>query len=158
MTTPSTFRILAHLWITSAFFALAFDPLGVVYEAAHLARRDFGGSAPAVVDTGDTERPFGVDGDTFTDYDSAAQRSCNIQFDNCQRAANGDSSVSFSVVDCSNQQNVCLVDPPSAEEPSTSMTATEDENSDTTESESGLGSIVQTAIPYDSEYDLVCDL
>jgi hypothetical protein len=36
----TTFRtLLTHLWITSAFLALAFDPMGVVYEVAHLDRR-----------------------------------------------------------------------------------------------------------------------
>ncbi|KAL2803079.1 hypothetical protein BJX63DRAFT_425585 [Aspergillus granulosus] len=56
----TTFRtLLTHLWIASAFLALAFDPMGVVYEVAHLNRR--------VIKTDDSERPFEVDGNTFVD-------------------------------------------------------------------------------------------
>ncbi|KAL3453816.1 hypothetical protein BJX65DRAFT_301632 [Aspergillus insuetus] len=166
-----TFRtLLPHLWITSAFLALAFDPMGVVYEVAHLDRRagTLGSSAPSVIKTGNSERPFAVDGNTFADYDSAAQRSCNIQFDNCQRSANSGSS--FSVSDCQDQQNDCLADPPVAEVESSSVTAAEDDSSesdttepdraepDRTESESEPAPLAQTRIPYDSDYDLVCDL
>ncbi|CEL07989.1 hypothetical protein ASPCAL11143 [Aspergillus calidoustus] len=167
----TTFRTLfTHLWITSAFLALAFDPMGVVYEVAHLDRRagTLGSSAPSVIKTGDSERPFAVAGNTFADYDSAAQRSCNIQFDNCQRAANSGSS--FSVSDCQDQQNDCLADPPAAEAGSSSVTAAEDDGSesgttepdrpepDRTESESEPAPLAQTRIPYDSDYDIVCDL
>ncbi|KAL4873499.1 hypothetical protein BDV12DRAFT_79342 [Aspergillus spectabilis] len=165
MRTASSFRLLAHLWVTSTFLARAFDSLGIVYDVAGppLAPRasTLGGGAPAVIRTGSSERPYGVDGNTFTDYASASQRSCNIQFDNCQKAANGGSSASFSVDDCSNQQNDCLADPPSAEDETSSMTAdsvdtsgtrgSDTTDSDTTEMES-------VTIPYDSEYDLVCDL
>ncbi|KAF4204624.1 hypothetical protein CNMCM8927_007252 [Aspergillus lentulus] len=62
------------------------DPLGLVYEAAApppLGKRQdlqsfagaLGGAAPAVTSTGDSERPYGVSGNTFTDFESAAQRS-----------------------------------------------------------------------------------
>jgi hypothetical protein len=49
------------------------------------------GGTPAspITNSGDTERPFSVDGSTFTDFDSAAQRSCDNQFQACQNAANG---------------------------------------------------------------------
>ncbi|KAL2854420.1 hypothetical protein BJY01DRAFT_205629 [Aspergillus pseudoustus] len=65
MTTFQT--LLAHLWIASAFLVLAFDPMGVVYEVAHLHRRagTLGGSAPLVIKTDDSERPFEVDGNSF---------------------------------------------------------------------------------------------
>jgi hypothetical protein len=48
-----------------------------------------GTPASAITNSGDKERPFSVDGDTFTDFDSAAQRSCDNQFQACQNAANG---------------------------------------------------------------------
>ncbi|KAL6235747.1 hypothetical protein BDW75DRAFT_230027 [Aspergillus navahoensis] len=91
MTTQSTLRIFAHLWVASTFLALAFDPLGIKYEVAgtHLARR--------VTETGDSERPYEVDGNTFI--------------------ANTDSSASFSLEDCQNQQ----ADPPAVADGSSSM-------------------------------------
>ncbi|KAJ0424161.1 hypothetical protein BJY00DRAFT_277200 [Aspergillus carlsbadensis] len=156
---PTFQTLLTHLWITSAFIALAFDPMDVVYEVAHLDRRagTFGTSAPSVIKTGDSERPFAVDGNTFADYDSAAQRSCNIQFDNCQRAANSGSL--FSVSDCQDQQNNCLADPPAAEAES-SVTAAADDGSESgsTEPEPEPAPLALTMIPYDSDYDLVCDI
>jgi hypothetical protein len=48
-----------------------------------------GKPASAITNSGNTERPFSVDGNTFTDFDSAAQRSCDNQFQACQNAANG---------------------------------------------------------------------
>ncbi|KAL4820902.1 hypothetical protein BDW67DRAFT_73971 [Aspergillus spinulosporus] len=88
MITQSTLCAIAHLWIASTFLALAFDPLGIKYEVAgiHLARRaqNLGGDTPAITETGDSERPYEVDGNTFTDYESAAQRrytrSVHIQY------------------------------------------------------------------------------
>ncbi|KAL4743434.1 hypothetical protein BDV11DRAFT_178274 [Aspergillus similis] len=137
MTTQSTLRIIAHLWVASTFLALAFDPLGIKYEVAgtHLARRAniLGGDTPAITETGDSERPYEVDGNTFTDYESAAQRSCNIQFDNCQLIANTDSSASFSLEDCQNQQNYCIADPPSVADGSSSMSVASVDTSDTSE-------------------------
>ncbi|KAL5334034.1 hypothetical protein BJX70DRAFT_402988 [Aspergillus crustosus] len=170
MKPASTFQILTHVWIASTSLARAFDPLGVVYEVVgpHLAPRagTLGGSTPAITRTGDSERPYSVNGNTFTDYPSAAQRSCNIQFDVCQRAANGGSSVSFSLEDCSNQQNDCLADPPSIEDEAGSMSAASFDNSDTRGSDTAESDttetrpkqLARTTIPYDSEYDLVCDL
>ncbi|KAL3470820.1 hypothetical protein BJX99DRAFT_238611 [Aspergillus californicus] len=182
--TPSLIRtLIAQLCLIPPFLALAFDPLGVVYEVAHLSRRDFdgtlGGAAPAITETGDEERPYEVDGNTFTDYDSAAQRSCNIQFDNCQRAANTDSSVSFSLEDCTDQQNDCFADPLSVEDSTTTTTTAAEEGDDdeeeddddeddeesatatevdTTDPVAVAGMVAQTTIAYDLEYDLVCDL
>ncbi|BCS22740.1 uncharacterized protein APUU_30965A [Aspergillus puulaauensis] len=215
MTTPSIFKcLLAHLWITPTFLALAFDPLGIVYDVAksspHLVRRagTLGISIPAITKNGDSERPYSVDGDSFTDYESAAQRSCDIQFDVCQRAANTNSSVLFSLEECQSQQNDCRADPPAAEDENASMTVASDDssgstvsdtaNSDTessgptgsgtTESQTadsntaesvatGSGTtesntakpipeesepeptlVSQTMLPYDSEFDLLCDL
>ncbi|KAL4924324.1 uncharacterized protein BDV17DRAFT_218914 [Aspergillus undulatus] len=140
MTTRGTVRILANLWLASSIFASAFDPLGIVYEVAspHLVRRAgiLGGSTPTITETGDSERPYAVDGNTFADYDSAAQRSCNIQYDSCQLAANTDSSASFSLEDCQNQQNDCIADPPAVGDGDTTMSVVSDDTSDTTGSDS----------------------
>lgn len=48
-----------------------------------------GASASAITNSGDAERPFSVDGQTFDSFDAAAQRSCDNQFQACQGAANG---------------------------------------------------------------------
>ncbi|KAL4754015.1 hypothetical protein BDW72DRAFT_167203 [Aspergillus terricola var. indicus] len=137
MATQSTLRTIAHLWVASTFLALAFGPLGFKYEVAgtHLARRanTLGGDTPAITETGDSERPYAVDGNTFTDYESAAQRSCNIQFDNCQLIANTDSSASFSLEDCQSQQSDCIADPPSVADGSSSMSVASVDTSDTSE-------------------------
>lgn len=45
--------------------------------------------ASAITNSGNPQRPFAVDGDTFDSFDSAAQRSCDNQFTGCQDAANG---------------------------------------------------------------------
>ena len=47
-----------------------------------------GTKASPITNSGDAKRPFKVDGDTFTDFDTAAQRSCDNQFQGCSRAAN----------------------------------------------------------------------
>ncbi|KAL5002384.1 hypothetical protein BDV10DRAFT_119816 [Aspergillus recurvatus] len=143
MVTQSTLRTLTHVWVVSTFLASAFDPLGIKYEVAgtHLARRAglLGGNTPAITETGDSERPYEVDGNTFTDYDSAAHRSCNIQFDNCQLIANMDSSASFSLEDCQNQQDECIADPPAVADGSSSMSVASVNTSDSTSDTSGTG-------------------
>ncbi|EDU47254.1 hypothetical protein L13192_05254 [Pyrenophora tritici-repentis] len=48
-----------------------------------------GTKASPITNSGDAKRPFKVDGDTFTDFETAAQRSCDNQFQGCSRAANG---------------------------------------------------------------------
>jgi hypothetical protein len=61
--------------------------------------------ADAVTNSGNSERPFEVDGDTFTDFNSAAQRSCDNQKNKCAQTANsGDNKAGFEVSDC-DQQN-----------------------------------------------------
>jgi hypothetical protein len=51
-----------------------------------------GTRASAITNSGDSERPFSVDGDTFTSFESAAQRSCDNQFQACQATANGNNN------------------------------------------------------------------
>ena len=47
-----------------------------------------GGPAPEVVDTGDADRPFEVNGATFQNLDAALERSCAVQNNACSDAAN----------------------------------------------------------------------
>ncbi|KAF1960243.1 hypothetical protein CC80DRAFT_404715 [Byssothecium circinans] len=67
-----------------------------------------GFSASPITNSGDTKRPFSVDGDTFTDFQSAAQRSCDNQFQKCSQAANrGGNKGDLKVQDCDEQKNDC---------------------------------------------------
>lgn len=80
-----------------------------------------GTRASAITNSGDKERPFQVDGDTFTSFDTAAQRSCDNQFKGCSDTANksgggGDKGKKgkkrqdgsgLSVNDCDEQKNKC---------------------------------------------------
>lgn len=58
--------------------------------------------ADAVASTGDTVRPYAVCGDTFTDFASAAGRSCDNQMNSCADMANS-GGANFSVGDCDAQ-------------------------------------------------------
>ncbi|KAF2809708.1 uncharacterized protein BDZ99DRAFT_463478 [Mytilinidion resinicola] len=65
-----------------------------------------GGAAPAISNSGDPKRPFEVDGDTFTDFKSAAQRTCDNQANTCSEAANDAKDKGpFSVNDCNSQRS-----------------------------------------------------
>ncbi|KAH8692694.1 hypothetical protein BGW36DRAFT_25438 [Talaromyces proteolyticus] len=69
---------------------------------------DKGGLAPPINRTNDPMRPFAVGNNTFTDLISAGQRSCNIQFNKCQRAANQNTNISYTVSDCQTQKSSCF--------------------------------------------------
>ncbi|CAO2658807.1 Nn.00g065300.m01.CDS01 [Neocucurbitaria sp. VM-36] len=47
-----------------------------------------GTKASPITNSGNPQRPFAVDGDTFDSFQSAAQRSCDNQFQGCSNAAN----------------------------------------------------------------------
>ncbi|KAJ9303403.1 hypothetical protein C8Q69DRAFT_302314 [Paecilomyces variotii] len=66
---------------------------------------DLGGAAPAVTNSGDSTRPFEVNGDTFVNEAGALQRSCDVQFNTCANQANG--GASFSVAQCQQQEDQC---------------------------------------------------
>jgi hypothetical protein len=59
-------------------------------------------SAPPITNSGDPKRPFIVDGQTFDKFESAAQRSCDNQFQGCQREANDKKE--FTVGECNEQK------------------------------------------------------
>ncbi|KAF1839238.1 hypothetical protein BDW02DRAFT_487414 [Decorospora gaudefroyi] len=71
------------------------------------------GGAPAapITNSGDQERPFSVEGDTFDTFESAAQRSCDNQFNACAQAANSRNrrrqDGGLSVQACSEQKDAC---------------------------------------------------
>ncbi|KKY31566.1 hypothetical protein UCDDA912_g08487 [Diaporthe ampelina] len=67
---------------------------------------DLGGAAPAVIDSGDADRPFSVNGATFANEGAAIQRSCAVQHNACANAANSGSG-DFSVSDCGAQEDEC---------------------------------------------------
>lgn len=59
--------------------------------------------ATPVVDSGNTDRPFQVKGDTFVNIGAALQRSCDQQFNACANAANS-GTAGLSVAACSAQK------------------------------------------------------
>lgn len=62
--------------------------------------------ASAITNSGDPQRPFGVDGDTFPDFKTAANRACDNQFNQCADAANSKTG-NFAVGDCDRQTVQC---------------------------------------------------
>jgi hypothetical protein len=58
-----------------------------------------------ITSTGNTDRPFSVDGNTFTSFSDALQRSCDIQNNACADVANGGNSKGVTVSECSNQES-----------------------------------------------------
>ncbi|KAK3367007.1 hypothetical protein B0T24DRAFT_581427 [Lasiosphaeria ovina] len=68
---------------------------------------DLGGvKASAITFSGDRDRPFEVDGDTFNDFPTAAIRACDNQFNKCAQAANAKQG-NFAVGDCDKQTTQC---------------------------------------------------
>ncbi|OCL03865.1 hypothetical protein AOQ84DRAFT_356673 [Glonium stellatum] len=58
--------------------------------------------------SGDSTRPFEVAGSTFTDFKSAAQRTCDNQFNTCANQANAEQNKgAFTVTDCNTQKTQC---------------------------------------------------
>ncbi|KAF5867337.1 hypothetical protein ETB97_000106 [Aspergillus alliaceus] len=104
--------------------ALNLDPVGLVYAPASLGKRQ-------VTYTGDAERPYGVDGDTFLQ-----QQIQLLSEDNCMSTISSTSVAPQAVTMASE---------------TTASASTSDENNIAPQ-------FAQTTIPYDSEFDLVCDL
>ncbi|EJT76788.1 hypothetical protein GGTG_06703 [Gaeumannomyces tritici R3-111a-1] len=65
-----------------------------------------GGAAPAVTNTGG-QRPFTVNGNTFTNAKAALTRSCDIQNNQCFNAVNG-GRLTGGTAQCGTQQQQCL--------------------------------------------------
>ncbi|KFY48337.1 hypothetical protein V495_01426 [Pseudogymnoascus sp. VKM F-4514 (FW-929)] len=66
-----------------------------------------GAAAEAITNSDDEKRPFQVGDDTFTDFKSAASRSCDDQKNACAKIANGDNSNGLKVSDCDDQRDTC---------------------------------------------------
>ncbi|OBT77655.1 hypothetical protein VF21_03757 [Pseudogymnoascus sp. 05NY08] len=68
-----------------------------------------GAAAEPITNTNDQDRPFEVGGDTFTDFKSAASRTCDNQKNACAKIANGgDQSNGLKVSDCDKQRDTCI--------------------------------------------------
>ncbi|KAL7920821.1 hypothetical protein ACQKWADRAFT_150958 [Trichoderma austrokoningii] len=65
-------------------------------------------AAPPVSQSGNADRPFEVQGNTFTTKAAAAQRACDIQNNQCADAVNSKSISGVSVGDCNNQITACV--------------------------------------------------
>ncbi|KAK8099238.1 uncharacterized protein PG998_012479 [Apiospora kogelbergensis] len=66
-----------------------------------------GFSAASITQSQDKKRPFTVEGDTFTDFKTAANRACDNQKNDCADAANKNKNAGFKVSDCDKQNNEC---------------------------------------------------
>ena len=66
-----------------------------------------GGAAPAVEDTGDAQRPFRVNGNTFATKAAAVQRACAIQNNACADAVNGGQAQGQTIAGCNAQEAAC---------------------------------------------------
>jgi hypothetical protein len=85
--------------------ALAINTATLVSDASALG----GIGAPAITDSGDSTRPFLVNGNTFVNKSAAVQRSCDIQFNACANAFNGGQAAgAFNLSDCQNQEDDCI--------------------------------------------------
>jgi hypothetical protein len=69
---------------------------------------DLGAAALPITFSGDTTRPFLVNGNTFVNFAAAAQRTCDIQFNKCADASNS-KQIPQSVGDCQTQKGMELV-------------------------------------------------
>ncbi|KAI8933995.1 hypothetical protein NX059_008765 [Plenodomus lindquistii] len=98
---PPTLLLLIHATLASPSPALISSPHAISLVPHHtLFLRQLSdlqtfsgalGGVPAspITNSGDTERPFLVGGDTFDQFENAAQRSCDTQFNGCAEVANG---------------------------------------------------------------------
>ncbi|CAK7233296.1 hypothetical protein SCUCBS95973_008547 [Sporothrix curviconia] len=64
-------------------------------------------AAPAVTNSGNSARPFEVNGDTFVNQSAAIQRACSIQNNACADAVNSGKVSGFTVGDCNTQEETC---------------------------------------------------
>lgn len=66
-----------------------------------------GAKAQSITQSSDQKRPFEVNGDTFTDFRSAANRACDNQKNACADMANGSKKGEFTVGECDKQNEEC---------------------------------------------------
>ncbi|TEY68305.1 hypothetical protein BOTCAL_0120g00020 [Botryotinia calthae] len=63
---------------------------------------------PNVATTTDPDRPFSVNGNTFTDIEDAVDRSCAIQHNACADAINNEELSDVDISDCDTQLSKCV--------------------------------------------------
>ncbi|KAF7885588.1 uncharacterized protein EAF02_004097 [Botrytis sinoallii] len=63
---------------------------------------------PNVETTTDSDRPFSVNGNTFTDIEDAVDRSCAIQHNACADAINNGNLSGVEISDCDDQLSKCV--------------------------------------------------
>ncbi|KAN0120026.1 hypothetical protein V8E51_002234 [Hyaloscypha variabilis] len=84
--------------------ALAVNTATLVADPSALG----GIAAPPITDSGDSTRPFEVNGNTFVNKSAAVQRSCDIQFNACADAFNAGTASGFNISDCQTQEDTCI--------------------------------------------------
>ncbi|RYP77839.1 hypothetical protein DL771_000936 [Monosporascus sp. 5C6A] len=108
----ATYLLLATCLTVARLVSAGGNPTLNVEELL-LPRQSSSSSSPSLFNlqisqSSNPERPFEVDGDTFTDYQSAVNRACDNQKNKCARAANANrDAVDFAVSDCDRQNNEC---------------------------------------------------
>jgi len=88
-----------------------------------------GATAPSITNSGDSQRPFEVQGNTFTDFESAGSRTCSIQHNDCADMSNNKTG-DFTVGQCDTQQTACLSAQASATATSFQVLVSQDANFD----------------------------
>ncbi|KAE8135765.1 hypothetical protein BDV38DRAFT_284642 [Aspergillus pseudotamarii] len=180
--------IISALLLMFGARALILDPVGLVDAPASVDKRQastgtLGGSAPTVTNTGDSERPYGVDGDTRI-MNQQPREGSSLEFlvpcftvprgilSNTKSIhqlqqpirllpeANTDQSSSFSLQDCQDQLNSCMstVSSTSVASQGATIASAPTTSSLTTDATTVTAQLAQTTIQYDAEFDLVCDL
>ena len=64
-------------------------------------------AAPAVTNSGNGQRPFSVNGDTFVNKSAAVQRACAIQNNGCANAVNSGKAAGATLQQCNAQETAC---------------------------------------------------
>jgi transcription initiation factor TFIID subunit 15 len=67
-----------------------------------------GVAAPEIGDSGNPDRPFSVNGDTFVNREAAVQRACDAQNNGCSDAVNNGQANGVTLQDCNNQVAQCV--------------------------------------------------
>jgi len=61
-----------------------------------------------VTNSGNKDRPFSVNGNTFVNKAAAVQRACDIQNNACSDAVNGGKGNGATLAQCVSQQTACI--------------------------------------------------
>ena len=65
-----------------------------------------GAAALPITKSGDQDRPFQVNGETFQSLNDAATRACDVQFNSCANVANSEDAIEFA--NCVSQKGQCI--------------------------------------------------